>query len=68
MGLTDAKERIHTHTHTYRLILSLVPLFDKINSSIVKCVKNIIKISICLLPQIIVYKDRMLHGFEQTPK
>lgn len=60
----------HTHTRTpHCLTCAIVWQSEFVRCcEIVKCVRDIVKISICFIPQIIVYKDGQLLGFEQTPK
>lgn len=70
MKSTDTKERTDTHTHTpCCLTCAMVWQNEFVRCcEIVKCVRDIVKISVCFVPQIIVYKDGSLLGFEQTPK
>lgn len=61
----------NTHTHTYPTLSHLCHFWQSEFvrcCEIVKCVRDIVKISVCFIPQIIVYKDGQLLGFEQTPK
>lgn len=82
MKLADVKERIHTHTRThahahvhihthtpYSFTCAIIWQNEFFKCcKILKYVRNIVKISICLVLQIIVYKDRLLHGLEQIQK
>ena len=70
LKFTHTHTRTHTHTCSPCCLTCAIAWQSEFvrYCKIVKCVRDIVKISICFIPQIIVYEDGRLLGFEQTPK